>query len=392
MLFSVLYLLLRRLLGRSDSAREERDIELLVLRHQVKVLRRQVKRPALHRSDRLLLVAASRRLPRTLWSVFIVRPETLLRWHRELVRRKWTFRRTGQSGRPALGKETVDLIVRLGKENPRWGYQRIRGELLKLGVAVSATTVRSVLLRHDLDPAPRRDGPTWNQFLRSQAAGILACDFFTVETITLKTLYVLFFLELATRRVHVAGSTAHPDSAWVTQQARNLAIDGRLGGRRFLLRDRDSKYPALLRCCLRHRGHPGDPNARPRSQGERVRGALRSDGPLGVPGPRPGLRAAASRGGAPGLRGALHRGETAPRPRVGDAAWRDGPCPEVRLDGEAARRLRRAHPRVPMGSMKPIGFSNPSRFAGPRGAHSMELCASSPDPGRARGSDGRGRR
>src|SRR5439155_8181622 len=101
-----------------------------VLRHQVKVLRRQVKRPALHRSDRLLLVAASRRLPRTLWSVFIVRPETLLRWHRELVRRKWTFRRTGQSGRPALGKETVDLIVRLGKENPRWGYQRIRGELL----------------------------------------------------------------------------------------------------------------------------------------------------------------------------------------------------------------------------------------------------------------------
>src|SRR5438067_1972762 len=243
MLFSVLYLLLRRLLNRSASAREERDIELLVLRHQVRVLRRQVKWPALRRRDRLLLAAASRRLRRSLWSVFIVRPETLLRWHREPVRRKWTFRRTGQSGRPALGKETVDLIVRLGNENPRWGYQRIRGELLKLGVAVSATTVRSVLLRHDLDPAPRRDGPTWNQFLRSQAAGILACDFFKVETITLKTLYVLFFLELATRRVHVAGATAHPDSAWVTQQARNLAIDGRLGGRRFLLRDRDSKYP-----------------------------------------------------------------------------------------------------------------------------------------------------
>src|SRR5439155_16372787 len=111
---------------------------------------------------------------------------TIIRWLRELVRRKWTFRRTGKAGRPALVKETGDLIVRLGRENPRSGDQRIRGELLKLGVAVSATTVRSALLRHDLDPAPRRDGPTWNQFLRSQATGILACDFFAVETITLK--------------------------------------------------------------------------------------------------------------------------------------------------------------------------------------------------------------
>ncbi len=135
-------------------------------------------------------------------------------------------------------------MARLGRENPRWGDQRIRGELLKLGISVSATAVRSVLLRHGLGPAPRRAGPTWPELLRAQAAGILACDFFTIETITLRTLYVLFFIELATRRVHVVGATAHPDSAWVTQQARNLAIDDRLENVRFLLRDRDSKFSA----------------------------------------------------------------------------------------------------------------------------------------------------
>jgi hypothetical protein len=150
------------------------------------------------------------------WSAFIVRPETLLRWHRELVRRKWGYWRTGQPGRPATEPEVRDLIVRLGRENPRWGYQRIRGELLKLGIRVSATTVRTILLRAGLDPAPRRTGPTWTESLRSQASGILATDFFTVETISLKTLYVLFFIELSTRCVHPAGVTAHPDSAWVT--------------------------------------------------------------------------------------------------------------------------------------------------------------------------------
>jgi putative transposase len=242
-LFSLLYLIVRRLLGtrRTDG---ERDIELLVLRHQTKVLRRQVKRPVLQRSDRVLLAAASRRLPRSVWSSFIVRPETLLRWHRELTRKKWTYKRRGRPGRPHIDPEVQDLILRLGRENPRWGYQRIRGELLKLNLRVSATTVRTILLRHGLDPAPRRAGPTWGEFLRSQAQGILACDFFAVETITLKTLYVLFFIELSTRRVHFAGATAHPASAWVTQQARNLAIGGRLDGVEFLVRDRDSKYAA----------------------------------------------------------------------------------------------------------------------------------------------------
>jgi transposase InsO family protein len=181
-------------------------------------------------------------MPRGLWSSFVVRPETLLRWHRELVRKKWTYKRRGRPGRPPIEPQVRDLILRLGRENPRWGYQRIRGELLKLGIRVSATTVRTILLRHGLDPAPRRAGPTWTEFLRSQAEGILACDFFTVETIRLKTIYVLFFIELQTRRVHVVGVTAHPDSAWVTQQARNLAIDERLGDARFLVRDRDAKF------------------------------------------------------------------------------------------------------------------------------------------------------
>jgi transposase InsO family protein len=193
-------------------------------------------------------------MSRSRWTSFIVRPETLLRWHRELVRKKWTYRRTGHPGRPPVDADVRDLVVRLGRENPRWGYQRIRGELLKLGIRVSATTVRTILLRGGLDPAPRRAGPTWTEFLRSQAAGILATDFFTVETISLKTLYVLFFIELSTRRVYVAGVTANPDSAWVTQQARNLAIEERLSGVRFLLRDRDAKYSGPFDAVLRAEG------------------------------------------------------------------------------------------------------------------------------------------
>ena len=166
-------------------------------------------------------------MTRSIWSSFVVRPETLLRWHRELVRKK-SYRRRSHPDRPPIEPEVRDLIVRLGRENPRWGYQRIRGELMKLEIMISATTVRTILLRHGLHPAPRRAGPTWTEFLRSQAAGILATDFFTVETIRLKTIFVRFFIELQTRRVHVVGVTAHPDSAWVTQQARNLAIDEQL--------------------------------------------------------------------------------------------------------------------------------------------------------------------
>jgi putative transposase len=242
MLFSLVYFLVGRILRTGRRPDDAREIELLVLRHQVRVLQRQVKRPRLRRLDRVLLAAASGAMPRGQWSSFVVRPETLLRWHRELVCRKWTYKRRGHPGRPPTEPEVSALIVRFGTENPRWGYQRIRGELLKLGIRVSVTTVRTILIRRGLGPAPRRGGPTWSEFLRSQASGILACDFFTVETIRLKTLFVLFFIEVSTRRVHMMGATAHPHSAWVTQQARNLAVEERLGDVRFLVRDRDAKF------------------------------------------------------------------------------------------------------------------------------------------------------
>jgi putative transposase len=182
-------------------------------------------------------------LPRARWSCFFVTPETLLRWHRRLVAGAWTYPRIGQ-GRPQLDQAVQQLIIRLATENPRWGYQRIQGELVHLGVRVSATAIRTTLHRHGLDPAPRRTATTWRVFLRQQAAGILACDFFTVDTAALRRLYVLFFIELDTRRVHLAGVTANPNAAWVAQQARNLLLVLEEHGRRlcFVLRDRDAKF------------------------------------------------------------------------------------------------------------------------------------------------------
>jgi transposase InsO family protein len=228
------------LLARGNAAK---DLELLVLRHQLAALRRQVPRPKFEPTDRALLAAISRVLPRSRWSCFLVKPETLLRWHRRLVAGAWTYPRHGP-GRPQLDEGLQALIVRLAGENPRWGYQRIQGELRRLGVRVSATAIRTTLRRHQLDPAPQRTSSTWRAFLRQQAAGIIACDFFTVDTIWLRRLYVLFFIELDTRRVHLAGVTANPNAAWVTQQARNLLLVLADRGRRvgFLLRDRDAKF------------------------------------------------------------------------------------------------------------------------------------------------------
>jgi putative transposase len=237
------------MLARGDAAK---DLEILVLRHQLGVLRRQIPRPRLEPTDRALLAAVSRALPSARWSCFLVRPETLLRWHRRLIAGVWTYPRG--PGRPPVGQEVQQLIVRLARENPRWGYQRIQGELLRLRVHVSATAVRSVLRRHGLGPAPRRVAVTWRAFLRQQAAGIMACDFFTVDTVWLRRLYVLFFIELDTRRVHLAGVTAHPDGAWVAQQARNLLL--MLGNRRprFLIRDRDAKFTRAFDDVFRSEG------------------------------------------------------------------------------------------------------------------------------------------
>jgi transposase InsO family protein len=179
----------------------------------------------------------------------------VLRWHRELVRRKWTHR-TGRPGRPPIDAAIRALILRLARENPRWGCVRVQGELRKLGLRASATTIRTLLRTARAGPAPRRTGPTWTEFLRAQAHGIIACDFFTVETARLRTLYVLAFIELGSRRIHLSPSTAHPDSAWVTQQARNLAmnLDGRSPAIRFLIRDRDAKFSRSFDTVLRSEG------------------------------------------------------------------------------------------------------------------------------------------
>jgi putative transposase len=243
---SLLYLLLRVLVGlvagSSPSREALKEVEIAVLRHQLKVLRRQVARPSFRPLDRAFLAAASRMLHRERWSSFLITPQTLLRWHRALVRRKWTYRQTRRPGRPPIDPEVRGLILRLARENPRWGYVRIQGELRKLGVRVGATTIRRILRSGGLGPAPRRSGPSWTEFLRAQARVTLASDFFTVETITLKTLYVLFFIELATRRVHLAGVNRNPASAWVTQQGRNVFVGEREAPLRFLVHDRDSKY------------------------------------------------------------------------------------------------------------------------------------------------------
>ena len=241
-----MYLTLRNVLGlalvllRSKNANQ---VELLALRHEIAVLRRQVGRSAYQPADRALLAALSRLLPRSSWSCFSVTPETLLAWHRRLVARRWTYPHR-RPERPPVDEDATGLVVRLAKENPRWGYRRIQGELIKLDIRLAASTIALILKDHGMRPAPRRAGPTWQEFLRAQASHIVATDFFTVDTLTLKRLYVLFFIELGRRRVWITGVTDHPHGAWVTQQARNVTGDLEDEGVKveFLIRDRDTKY------------------------------------------------------------------------------------------------------------------------------------------------------
>ena len=244
-MISVCYVAFRRvlqlvvLLFRST---EFKELEIVVLRHELALLRRQVRRPALQPADRFFLTAASRLLPRVRWTSFLVTPTTLLDWHRRLVANRWTYPR--RAGRPPISRHVRALVVRLARENPRWGYQRIMGELKGLGVVVSATTIKKVLREHQLGPAGKRGGPSWRDFIRAQAHSMMAVDFFSVETVWLQRLYVLFFIEIGSRRVHLAGCTSHPDGEWVTQQARQVAwtFAEREGSVRFLIRDHDRKF------------------------------------------------------------------------------------------------------------------------------------------------------
>jgi putative transposase len=247
---SLAYQILRQILQMlTQLARDggAKDVELLVLRHEVAVLRRQVHRPQLQPADRVVFAARSRLLPRARWSAFFVTPATLLRWHRQLLARHWTYPHR-RPGRPPVDPTIRALVLRLARENPTWGHRRIQGELARLGYQIAVSTVWKILHQAGVDPAPRRSGPTWLQFLTVQAESMIACDFFTVDTVFLTRIYVLFFVELATRRVHLAGVTRHPTGAWVVQQARNLlmGLDRRAGPLRFLLRDRDSKFTAAF--------------------------------------------------------------------------------------------------------------------------------------------------
>ncbi len=247
MLFAFVYSLLRLLLDVADVRLQVRDpeAELLLLRHQLRVVRRQVRRPQLDVADRAIMAALSHRIRRAACVGMLVQPETVLGWHRELVRRKWAaFGRRRGPGRPGLNPELQGLILEMAKDNPKWGCIRIRGELLKLGHVVSATAIRKVLRRNRIGPAPLRSRPTWKTFLRAQASAIVLTDFLTVDTVLLNRLYVLLYMELATRRVIWFAVTERPDAFWVGQQARNLCWElAELGvDARFLVHDHDAKY------------------------------------------------------------------------------------------------------------------------------------------------------
>jgi transposase InsO family protein len=242
----LLYLIFVRILGwlallpRSDASKAA---EILVLRHQLAVLRRQVACPRPSWADRAVIAALTRLLPRSRRIGLFVTPGTVLRWHADLVKRRWTYKRT-QPGRPPIR----ELVVRMAAESPGWGYRRIAGELARLGRGIAPSTVWAILKNAGIDPAPRRSGPAWGEFLRAQAEGILACDFFHAETVALARLYCFVVVEHATRRVHVLGVTANPTAGWVAQQARNLMMDfgERAGSFKFLIRDRDGKFTALF--------------------------------------------------------------------------------------------------------------------------------------------------
>ncbi len=242
--FYLAFAVMLRLVARCRSDLD-RDAEITILRHQLAVLRRVNPRPRMVWSDRALLAALARLLPADRRVGLVVSPATLLRWHRDLGRRRWRHPHHGP-GRPPVDADTRALILRFARENPRWGYLRISGELAKLNIEASPSTVRGVLRAARLKPAPRRAGPTWRAFLAAQASGMLACEFFCVDTILLRRLCVLCFIEHQSRRVHLAGITTNPTGAWVAQQARNVAIAGLLARFRFLIRDRDAKFTSAF--------------------------------------------------------------------------------------------------------------------------------------------------
>jgi putative transposase len=335
-LFALVWLLAR--------PRRSKELEILVLRHEIAMLRRQARQPRRTRADRALLAALSRSLPRIAWAGFPAKPETLLRWL--VARRSPLDVCAPRSRRPPIESSVRELIRRLAEENAHWGYKRIVGELKGLGIVVSATSVRKVLLEDGLQPAPRRSRSSWRAFLRAHAASMLACDFLTVETVFLKRVYVLFFISLATRRIEYIASTSNSDGRWVTQQARNLVMHfGDQHPFRFLIHDRDTKFSHTFDEVFCTEGVKvirtpiQAPNAN--AYAERwVRSPLRLPRPNAHPRPTPPRTRPAR------LSPQLQRAQTAPSARPHPTGWprRDAVGPA--RSPAASRPPRRTHPRI----------------------------------------------
>ena len=287
MIFSSVYLILRSLLACLmvlSRGEVSKDAELLVLRHENAVLRRQIGRVRYQPSDRLWLAVLARLIPRRRWGeVFAVTPATLLTWHRRLATRKWDYTSRRCPGRPLTASAIRKLVIRIATDNPRWGHRRVQGELVRPGHSIAASTVWQILHDAGIDPAPRRRGPTWKQFLTAQARGILAADFVHVDTVLLRRIYALIIIEHGTRRVHLAGITAHPDGAWTTQAARNFLMD--LGQRaasvKFLIRDRAGQFTDSFDAVFQADGIRilASPPQAPRANAtcERITGTLRRE-------------------------------------------------------------------------------------------------------------------
>jgi transposase InsO family protein len=286
-IFSVFYLVVRCLFGSLmvlARRRVSKDAELLVLRHENAVLRRQISRVRYQPGDRLWLAALSRLIPRRRWGeVFAVTPATLLAWHRRLVTRRWDYTSRRRPGRPPTAAAIRKLVIRIATDNPAWGHRRVQGELVKLGHPIAASTVWQILHDARIDPAPRRSGPTWKQFLTAQACGILAADFVHVDTVLLRRLYALIVIEHGTRRVHLAGITANPDGVWTTQAARNFLMDlvERGTSVKFLIRDRAGQFTSSFDAVFTAEGVRilASPPQAPRANAicERIIGTLRRE-------------------------------------------------------------------------------------------------------------------
>jgi hypothetical protein len=299
------------LLARSDRAK---DAEILILRHQVAVLQRQVKTPGLSWADRAVLAALARLVPsgQLRQLRLIISPRTLLRWHVHLVRRRWTHPRR-DSGRPPTAATVRALVLEMARDNPGWGYRRIHGELVGLGHKLAPSTVWKILKDAGVDPAPTRSGQSWRSFLEAQAQTILAVDFFHVDTVFLRRLYVLFVIEHGTRRVHLAGITAHPTGEWVAQQARNLLmnLEDRADSFKFLSRPGRQVHRCVRRCA-HGSWRAGHKDTRPGASHKRDRGTLDRQRPPRMPGPDADYRQTAPAPGPRGVRRPLQPASPAP--------------------------------------------------------------------------------